>query len=280
MPAHTAASQVGLALLGDGSVLTQWHRDANEVADALAKSAALSSRVSAGVRAQFDAAARDVTSLGVAIGLVTQAANALVVDNVTLRDSSAVRTRKPLGCAPPPRVLIIRPVPLGGHDLRREGSNWRCAICKHATATFTALCGRKCTGSAVSVWAARAVADAARGRADGGGHRRMLSGDILWCRVCGAFSTSRAVGLAKACSGVPGVSGRLARLLRGVHPVSGVDIGNPLAEDGDLAGFARAAVRAVVPIRSVAQAAASSASFSAVRDRVRAREAAARSELE
>jgi hypothetical protein len=107
----------------------------------------------------------------------------------------------------------------------------------------------------------------------------MLSGEVLWCRVCGAFSTTRAVGLAKACSGVPGVSGRLARLLRGVHPITGIDIGNPLAEDGDLAGFARAAVRAVVPIRSIAQAAARSVPLSAVRDRVRAREAAARSEL-
>jgi hypothetical protein len=274
MPAHTAVSAVGYATLGDGSVLTQWHRDANEVADALAKSAALLSRVSASVRAQFDKAACDITDLGVAIGLVTQAANAFVVNGVTLRDSTAARPRKPVGYQRPVRALAIRPVPLGGHDLRLVGKMWRCCICKHSTATFSSLCGRKCAGSAVAAWAARAVEDAARGRSDGGGHRRMLSGDVLWCRVCGAFSATRAVGLAKACTGRPGGSGRLARLLRGCHPVTGVDIGVPLAEDGDLSGFERAIVRPVRIVRSVAQAAETSPSFAAVRARVRAREAA------
>jgi hypothetical protein len=199
------------------------------------------------------------------------------VNGTTLRDSTAARKRKPLGVLRPVVAPAPRPVQLGGHDLRLFGGLWKCSICKRSTATFKALCGRKCEGSAVKVWAARAEADASRGRADGGGHRRMLSGDVLWCRVCGAFSTARAVGLAKACTGRPGVSGRLARLMRGVHPTTGVEIGDPLAEDGDLAGFARAAVRVNRPLRSVAEAAAASVRLTAVRDRVREREAAARS---
>jgi hypothetical protein len=227
------------------------------------------------VRARFDKAACDITDLGVAIGMMTLAANALVVNGTTLRDSSAVRKRKPLGIARPVATVTVRPVPLGGHDLRWTGKAWRCSICKRSTANFSSLCGRKCEGSAVAIWAARAVVDAARGCADGGGHLRMLTGDLLWCRSCGAFSTTKAVGLAKACTGKPGNSGRLARLLRGVHPVTGADIGVPLAEDGDVSGFARAAVRISPPLRSVQQAAGTSARLAAVRDRVRAREAAA-----
>ena len=102
----------------------------------------------------------------------------------------------------------------------------------------------------------------------------MLSGDVLWCRVCGAFSATRAGGLAKACTGRPGGSGRLARLLRGTHPVTGADIGVPLAEDGDLTGLERAIVRPVRILRIVAQAAETYPSFAAVRARVRPREAA------
>ena len=215
--------------------------------------------------------------LGVAIGRVTEAANALTVRGTVMRDSTAARKRKApeLRVARPPRVLTARPVQLGGHALVPAGRGWRCTACRKHSASFGRLCGGRCQGSAASRWAARACADAAMGRADGGGHRRMLSGDVLWCRSCGAFSTSRAVGLARACTGRPCKSGRLARLLRGEHPTSCAALGHPLAEDGVPLAFAGAAVARPRPLLGFEAAVARSARLSELRVRVRARERAA-----
>lgn len=35
------------------------------------------------------------------------------------------------------------------------------------------------------------------------GHRRMISGELLWCRTCGCYADARANGLAAACKGKP-----------------------------------------------------------------------------
>ena len=98
----------------------------------------------------------------------------------------------------------------------------------------------------------------------------MLSDDVLWCSTCGSFSPSRAVGLARECPGRPDTSGRLARLLRGVHPVSGKPIGSPLAEVGIVpAGFVRPPRQAVR--RDLDATAAGSTRFASILARVRAK---------
>ena len=39
------------------------------------------------------------------------------------------------------------------------------------------------------------------GATDGGGHTRMISGDVIWCGVCGAYADLRVSGLTEACTG-------------------------------------------------------------------------------
>ena len=70
------------------------------------------------------------------------------------------------------------------------------------------------------------MAAAEKDRATGRGHHRIISGDVLWCRVCGCYADAMARGLATACKGKPPTAnsgGRLAqlKLLRaGRHPLT------------------------------------------------------------
>ena len=41
------------------------------------------------------------------------------------------------------------------------------------------------------------------GIAVGGGHTRILSGDVVWCISCGSYANIRAVGFAAPCGGTP-----------------------------------------------------------------------------
>ena len=50
-------------------------------------------------------------------------------------------------------------------------------------------------------WAAKAQAMAIDSVGDAGGHKRVLSGDLMWCIRCGSYVSSVAKGLAKQCLG-------------------------------------------------------------------------------
>ena len=93
--------------------------------------------------------------------------------------------------------------------------------------------GGDCRQDAVRLVRQRCSADVAGpgagtvSRAGAYGHVMMRSGTILWCRLCGRYSTLRggrvAVGLEAECPLVPPRSQKsLYRLLKGRHPVSGV----------------------------------------------------------
>jgi hypothetical protein len=107
--------------------------------------------------------------------------------------------------------------------LQRHARGWQCVTCRRVSSKWESIAPRRCGGSAAVRWAQRAVDDATRGFVDGGGRRRMLSDDVMWCSRCGAYASSRVVVLAKACRGHPSDAGAAARLdlLRsGRHPVS------------------------------------------------------------
>ena len=60
---------------------------------------------------------------------------------------------------------------------------------------------------------------------DGGGHARMLSGDVIWCGTCGAYADLRVSGLTEACTGKHtgpwrggGKRGQLSSLRKNRHP--------------------------------------------------------------
>ena len=93
------------------------------------------------------------------------------------------------------------------------------------------------------VWAQSARSDAARlmqrqGDAEPGEavmtmareHRRLRSGNVIWCEVCGTYSEFRGRGMARVCPGKPadfGGDGRaqqLRRLRSEIHPTTGVKL--------------------------------------------------------
>ena len=67
-------------------------------------------------------------------------------------------------------------------------------------------------------------------------HKLMMSDNVVWCCVCGSFGTLRGRGLAKACPGPlpPGKAGgraqQLRKLLAGVHPKDGTQLGDAIPQ--------------------------------------------------
>ncbi len=139
-----------------------------------------------------------------------------------------------------------------------------------------------------------AAAAASTGESTGGGHRLLLTGSVVWCWRCGANAGGRAHYLAKPCPGrAVGFLGQARqRLLLGLHPTSRVPLdavtvpepGGSLPEGFALAVQAAASsATAAAPARSGRMSAVRppraecfvSPRLSALRDRVRAREAAA-----
>ena len=103
MPAHTAASSVGHAECGDGSVLTADMRQANDRADELAKRAAAGIRVSEGCRAGLKEQFLEARALAVFLGRLTHAAAThMMPDGRVARDSSG-------HIGPPARRRAARP---------------------------------------------------------------------------------------------------------------------------------------------------------------------------
>ncbi len=108
-------------------------------------------------------------------------------------DSAIVaRVRIPPCPAPPPpraaRHIEPRPPALGGHVLVHHGGVVRCVECRRHSRKVAAFVRGRCEGSAAARWADRAAADADAGISVGGGHHRMLSGDVAWCSQCGAYA--------------------------------------------------------------------------------------------
>ncbi len=116
------------------------------------------------------------------------------------------------------------------------GDAWVCAMCRRRSAKWADIAPKRCEGSAAIQWAKRAAAVAGSGGRDGGGHRRMMSADVIWCDRCGAYATDKSKGLAQLCPGVPGDwsgGGRpqqLAALRAGKHPKTGEWLGCPCPE--------------------------------------------------
>ena len=95
----------------------------------------------------------------------------------------------------------------------------------------------RCSGSAASQWAVAARTIAKNGGVDGGGHDRMLSGQVIWCSTCGSYADLRVGGLTEACTGKDtspwkggGKRGQLALLRKNIHPRNGKLLPPPIPE--------------------------------------------------
>ena len=122
-------------------------------------------------------------------------------------------------------------------DNRGCKQGWSCTVCRVWSAKWKSLAPEICKGSAAEKWALKSVEAASNGGRAGAGHRRMLSGNVLWCRRCGCYGDAWAKGLAEACKGKPldtsggGRAGQLNCLRAGRHPRTRKML--PLAVDED-----------------------------------------------
>jgi hypothetical protein len=235
MPAHTSEADVGVLALSNGDLLTTVDRMGNAEADRLAKLAARSMRVPDDIRSTIVRAAERVTVHATWVGVATAAAGEmpLLEGGAMARDSFPAprRVRAP-GAEPAPKLRRLappaRPVELGGHAVRKRGERSACSQCLASSGDHRAFAAKRCRGSVVQLWAARAMADALTSIEDGGGHRRRLTAGVLWCDACGAFAEERARGLAHPCRLHPAeatAARRRDRLRRGQHPITGHVLG-------------------------------------------------------
>ena len=82
-------------------------------------------------------------------------------------------------------------------------SGWRCTVCRAASANKEAFELEKCKGSArerqLTVVSKR-VSELFK---ENDGHRRVYSGTVEWCHLCGCFTENRCKGLSALCTGIP-----------------------------------------------------------------------------
>ena len=93
-----------------------------------------------------------------------------------------------------------------------------------------ALAAGKCRGPPRDRWKAEAIRHTpAAARPQQRAHKVTTTGDVDWCRSCGAYAELRGKGLARACPGRPRnkwAAERLRDLQSGVHPVSSRRLAN------------------------------------------------------
>ena len=119
-----------------------------------------------------------------------------------------------------------------------EHKGWRCTTCRVRGLDWDKLAPAKCTGSRLEAWAARAKQEAEECSIVGGGHRRVQSGEVAWCQVCGCYADSRVRGLTEYCKGKPtstcggGRAGQLLYLRNNIHPRTRKPLPPPVDEQG------------------------------------------------
>ena len=150
------------------------------------------------------------------------------------------------------RMVTARPPTLGGHSIVAHAcgskGGWECTLCRVTSTSWKRFAPARCGGSAAVKWADRAIEAAERGEVAGTAHRRMISGDVIWCRTCGCYADTRAKGLADACKGKPvdtsggGRAGQLNYLRTGRHPKTRELMMPAIDEDGWCYAYQRGVV--------------------------------------
>ena len=237
IPAHLGETQSGVAIIEDGSRLTLMQWGCNRQVDEHAKVAACSVRRPKEERTRFLEKARWAATLAGWIGLATHAANngkeephrdTTAEAGGRRSDRKEEKMGRGTGVRGDREVKPLRPLQLGGHDLRAAaGGGWVCLVCCRTSKRWNAIAGRACTGSAARYWAERAQRIGGAGGTDGGGHVRAARGGIIWCIKCGSYAIKFAVGLAGPCRGKPANPSQLrvlARLRAGRHPRTNTEL--------------------------------------------------------
>ena len=244
MPAHQGDAESAARCKSDGTPLTQIDVEANDKADMLAKRGVEDHRVPYRIRREWERCLAEAKARARWIARATLEATNMqsfpFADSESSRKAAEEAKKKRRdgiadgSIVPLPRgrnpLTVARPPSLGGHLLEQVARAGKpavtCSLCRTTSTKVRSFAAARCQGSAADKWARRAVAAAEKDSATGRGHHRILSGDVLWCRVCGCYADAMARGLATACKGKPPTAnsgGRLAqlKLLRaGRHPLT------------------------------------------------------------
>ena len=257
MPAHQPMSAAGVKAKGNNEPLTELDIEGNDQADKLAKRGVEDHRVPYRVREEWRRCMEECKARAMWIARATVLANNL--PSFPFSDSGSSRAmadkakaerlrKKEVGSKKRAANMFERPVELGGHTLVpvvRDGvcTEWRCTTCRTRSGQWEQLAPKTCEGSKVEEWARRAVQAAEDEQIIGAGHRRALSGEVVWCQVCGCYSDSRVRGLTDYCKGKPtdksggGRAGQLLYLRNNIHPRTRKALPAPVDEHGsDLGG--------------------------------------------
>ena len=267
MPAHSNLDEVGRLRLGNGELLSDVDHRANSLADVAAKAAVEEHRVPLDIRRRVKKEAQRVRAAAMWLGRVTHLANSQ--PDAPHRDSEGTRRRPKARGLVPRRGSVAReqrPAALGGHVIFHQRNSWLCVVCWRSSANWSRFASQRCEGSV-----------AAR---DSWGHRLMLSGDLHWCSLCGAFAQHKAKGLAKPCPGPPrrwqrgGRALQLRALQQQRHPRTGEQLPcaclAPLCASLEVVGSAgRQPARSCCPVPAPSR-------LEALRERIVAKEKAAR----
>ena len=229
IPAHLGKERIGVARIGDGTLLTQEQWEMNALVDEHAKVAAGEGRKAKEEVEAYRRVMRKVAVAAAWIGKATYAANN--GQEEPRRDAGGVQRRAWSGGDEGGRKVrkrkrlevarLSRPTQLGGHELRVSEGGWVCTVCWRFTRSRNRMVTERCGGSAAGFWARRAVELGGYGGSDGAGHVRAAYGDLVWCVRCGSYAIKWAIGLAGPCRGAPTNPSQLrvwTRLKAGRHP--------------------------------------------------------------
>ena len=199
MPAHTAEHKVGESRLSNGDLLTHPDRNANQRADTEAKAAArvyaLSREVILDVQHKARVVQETAKWLGHATWLATHG------EPPAPRDSEASRATAMLAKA---SQFTSGPADSNAGKKRSDP---------------LARARDKTVQERVARWTRRAATTRTERP-----HQLMMSGNIVWCNICGAYAAGHAVHIARGCPGPVDLSAaggraqQLRRLRAGKHP--------------------------------------------------------------
>lgn len=196
IPTHTSAKAVA-----EGRI-TGLQRICNAKADGQAKLGADLHKEDLVIAQRTQEAVEVVRRVGHYIGTINA-----IVGHRTARDTTATKTDRELGqqSARAARTSFSKHVPTV------VGKRFRCRVCMRSASTLTGLSGLPCRQAGQTA-----------------PHSLRVLSDVVFCAVCGAFSSRKTRGLLHSCprSATGSRATALRRLLAGLHPKTGARIGS------------------------------------------------------
>ena len=266
MPAHQGNAKGATRCKSDGTALTQLDVETNDLADRLAKRGVEEHRVPYRVRKEWERCLAEATARARWIARATHEANNMEAYPFSDFESSkkaaeeAKRKRRDdiangtICVQPRGRKANVDPRPpsLGGHLIvhvvRGGKPASTCSLCRTTSTKKRQFAAARCSGSAASKWAKKAVLAAERDTTTGPGQQRLVSGDVGWCRICGCYADAMARGLAASCKGKPlttnsgGRPAQLRWLRAGLHPLTRERLPPAIDEQGKCMVYDRSVV--------------------------------------